>query len=56
MFRLKAARVCALLSTLCAIVTVAVALGDGPTGALLGFGLGGAAIGFAGWRFARLVA
>lgn len=55
MFRLKVASACAFLSTACLLVLTAVALSGGPSGAIVGFGLGGAAVGFVGWRAGKLV-
>lgn len=54
MFRLKLARACALVSTLCLLVVVMVALSDGPTDAVLLFGAIGAVTGFGGWRAGKL--
>jgi hypothetical protein len=56
MFRLKLARVCAVVTTLCLLIVVAVALSGGPTNALLLFGALGALTGFGGWRAGKLEA
>jgi hypothetical protein len=56
MFRLKLARLCAIVAAGCTLTVTAVALSGGPREALLLFGLGGALIGLGGWRAGKLEA